>query len=226
VIPIVVGSRSPRRLDLLSAALPSRDLVVCPPLNADEPGFDDVATFAGFESRIGEIVTAKLADVLQQLTINDVTARSHVTADEFAVISADTTVIVTDDAGRPLSLGQPPETGDWQAVVADWFRRYLAGRTHTVMSGVSVARCCRSTGETTVLDRVCSTQVTMRSEIDDWLDWYLATGEPLGKAGGYAIQGAGSVFVTKLEGSYSNVVGLPLEETLAMLRELEALESA
>lgn len=224
MIPIVVGSRSPRRLDLLSAALPDRELVVCPPLNADEPGFDDVTTLAGFESRIGEIVVAKLADVLQQLTINDVAARSQFAADEFAVICADTTVIVTDDAGRPLSLGQPPETTDWQAVVSGWFRQYLAGRTHTVMSGVSVARCCHSTGETKVLDRICSTQVTMRSDIDGWLDWYLATGEPIGKAGGYAIQGAGSVFVTKLDGSYSNVVGLPLEETLAMLRELEALK--
>ena len=224
MIPIVVGSRSPRRLDLLSAALPGRDLIVCPPLNADEPGFDDVITLAGFELRIGEIVAAKLADVLQQLTANDIAARSQVTADEFAVICADTTVIVTDDAGRPLSLGQPPEASDWQGVVADWFRRYLAGRTHTVMSGVSVARYRRLTGETMVLDRVCSTRVTMRSDIDEWLDWYLATGEPIGKAGGYAIQGAGSVFVTKLEGSYSNVVGLPLEETLAMLRELEVLE--
>ncbi len=226
MIPIVVGSRSPRRLDLLSAALPDRDFVVCPPLNADEPDFDDVMTLAGFESRIGEIVAAKLADVLQQLTVNDVAAQSQVTADEFAVICADTTVIVTDDAGRPLSLGQPPEGGDWQAVVADWFRRYLAGRTHTVMSAVSVARCCHSTGNTKVLDLICSTQVTMRSDIDGWLDWYLATGEPIGKAGGYAIQGAGSVFVTKLDGSYSNVVGLPLEETLTMLRELNVLESA
>ncbi len=226
MIPIVVGSRSPRRLDLLRAALPASQLIVCPPLEADEPGFDDVTTLAGFESRIGEIVAAKLDDVLSQLMGTDGSAARNASSDDFAVISADTTVIVTDDAGRPVSLGQPPEAGDWQAVVANWFRQYLAGRTHTVMSGVSVARCCRSTGETEVLDRVCSTQVTMRSDIEAWLDWYLATGEPIGKAGGYAIQGAGSVFVTKLDGSYSNVVGLPLETTLAMLRELNVLESA
>ena len=223
MIPIVVGSRSPRRLDLLKAALPDRELIVCPPLDADEPGFDDMTTLAGFETRIGEIVAAKLKDVLSQLLTNDGT-RCELVADEFAVICADTTVIVADEAGRRLALEQPPETDDWQAVVADWFRRFLVGRTHTVMSGVSVARCRRSTGETRVLDRVCSTQVTMRRDIDEWLDWYLTTGEPLGKAGGYAIQGSGSVFVTKLEGSYSNVVGLPLEETLAMLRELEVLE--
>lgn len=225
MIPVVVGSRSPRRLDLLKAALPERELIVYPPLDADELGFDDMMTLADFETRIGEIVAAKLNDVLSQLLTND-RARCELSDDEFAVICADTTVIVEDEAGRRLALGQPPETRDWQAVVADWFQRFLAGRTHMVMSGVSVARCCRSTGETKVLDRVCSTQVTMRLDIDEWLDWYLTTGEPLGKAGGYAIQGAGSVFVTKLEGSYSNVVGLPLEETLAMLRELNVLESA
>ncbi len=223
MIPIVVGSRSPRRLDLLKVALPDREFVVCPPLNADEPGFDDVTTLAGFESRITEIVAAKLDDVLSQLGIGDAAVPGQFDSDEFAVICADTTVIVTDDAGQPLSLGQPPEAGDWQAVVSDWFRRHLAGKTHVVMSGVSVARCRRSTRETTVLNRVCSTQVTMRSDLDGWLDWYLKTGEPLGKAGGYAIQGAGSVFVTKLEGSYSNVVGLPLEDTLALLCELEIL---
>jgi septum formation protein len=62
----------------------------------------------------------------------------------------------------------------------------------------------------------------MRPDVEPWLDWYIATGEPQGKAGGYAVQGAGSVFVTKIEGSYSNVVGLPLEETLALLREADA----
>ena len=53
---------------------------------------------------------------------------------------------------------------------------------------------------------------------DEWLDWYVDTGEPLGKAGGYAIQGAGSVLVTRVEGSISNVIGLPLEHTIELLR--------
>ena len=62
----------------------------------------------------------------------------------------------------------------------------------------------------------------MSDTVDQWLDWYISTGEPLGKAGGYAIQGAGSVMVTKVEGSYSNVVGLPIENTVKMLREIGA----
>lgn len=225
MIPVVVGSRSPRRLELLQAVFPDERLIVCPPENADEPGFDGLTTLADFEARIAHIVDDKLNDVVSQLLRSN---RCPVDAlpDEFAVICADTTVIVEDEAGRPLSLGQPPESEQWREVVADWFRRYLGGRTHVVMSGVAVARCNRKTLPQTVCRRVSLTRVTVRSDVDKWLDWYLATGEPIGKAGGYAIQGAGSVFVTKLEGSYSNVVGLPLEETLAMLRELNVLESA
>ena len=65
----------------------------------------------------------------------------------------------------------------------------------------------------------------MRDDVEAWLDWYISTDEPIGKAGGYAIQGVGSVMVTKVEGSYSNVVGLPIENTVEMLREIGALSS-
>ncbi len=224
MIPVVVGSRSPRRLELLKAALPSARLTVCPPADSDELGFSDVETLTGFEQRILEIATAKLDDVIGQC-VDPSPELADAIGEEFVVICADTTVIVSDESGRPVALGQPPETGEWAAVVADWFRRYLAGSTHVVMSAVVVARCRRSNGSRTVRSRVCSTEVTMRDDIDAWLDWYLSTEESVDKAGGYAIQGAGSVFVTKLDGSYSNVVGLPLEETLNCLRELEVLES-
>lgn len=225
MIPIVVGSRSPRRLELLKAALPQAELTVCPPADSDELGFSDVETLAGFERRILEIAAAKLDDVTAQC-LGPSTELAEAIGGSFAVICADTTVIVTDESGRSVALGQPPELFDWRAVVADWFRRHLAGRTHVVMSAVVVARCQCSDGSRTVRSRVCSTRVTMRDDIDAWLEWYLSTEESVGKAGGYAIQGAGSVFVTKLEGSYSNVVGLPLEEMLDCLRELEVLESA
>jgi septum formation protein len=63
----------------------------------------------------------------------------------------------------------------------------------------------------------------MLPEDPELLKWYLTTGEPLGKAGGYGIQGAADVFVQKVEGSLSNVIGLPLRETRAALRELGVL---
>jgi septum formation protein len=69
-------------------------------------------------------------------------------------------------------------------------------------------------------ERLVETRVTFHSDIDRWLNWYLLTGEPRGKAGGYALQGAGSVFIERVEGSLSNVVGLPLEALLEMFAEV------
>lgn len=70
------------------------------------------------------------------------------------------------------------------------------------------------------LEHVVETRVTMRPENIALLDWYLDTDEPLGKAGGYALQGAGSMFIERVEGSLSNVVGLPLEAVQEMLQHL------
>ena len=65
------------------------------------------------------------------------------------------------------------------------------------------------------------TEVSFHADVSPWLPWYLSTGESRGKAGGYALQGAGSVFVSKVRGSLSNVIGLPLEELLTVFAELK-----
>jgi len=209
--PIILGSRSPRRLELIKLLVPSERIVVKPPLNTDEAGFEDLATLPQFEDRIIEIARAKATDVVRQCSDQP---------DEFLVLASDTTVIVEDSAGRKLSLGQPPEDGDWQAVVRCWFRDYYAGRTHQVLSGVVLLR---ARGDLILerSERTCVSSVAMRADIEPFLEWYLSTREPLGKAGGYAVQGGGSVFVTQLTGSYSNVVGLPLEETFQLLSKLD-----
>lgn len=206
-LPVVLGSRSPRRFDLLKLLVPGDRILVRPPLNADEAEFDDLSTLTQFEERIIEIAQAKAADVIKQCSE---------LSGEFIVLASDTTVVVEDSMGRKLSLGQPPTSGDWQGVVRDWFRSYYAGRTHHVLSGVVAMRVTASS-IIKQAQRTCLSSVTMRADVDRWLDWYLATNEPLGKAGGYAIQGGGSLFVTQLDGSYSNVVGLPIEETIEVL---------
>jgi septum formation protein len=94
-----------------------------------------------------------------------------------------------------------------------------------VLSAVSVSLIDETGTAGKTLNQLCETRVTMRDDVEQWLDWCISTGEPIGKAGGYAIQGAGSVMVTKVEGSYSNVVGLPIENTVEMLREVGALSS-
>lgn len=218
-LPIVIGSRSPRRLELLQLITDPARLVVLHPRDADEPGFDGLVEMSEFEARCHQIVDLKRQDVLCQL------AEGAVPAEGCVVVCADTTVIVNDESGKLLALGQPQEAGDWENEVRGWFRDYLAGQTHFVLSAVSVSLCSETGSVNSTLKQSCVTSVTMRDNVDEWLDWYIATGEPLGKAGGYAIQGAGSVMVTKVEGSYSNVVGLPIENTVEMLRQIGGLPS-
>jgi len=119
------------------------------------------------------------------------------------LLSADTLVALGDRV-----LGKPRDGDEARA-----FLQLLSGTTHLVHTAV-----CLLAGETRS-GRTVTTEVTFRPLSDRELDWYVATGEPMGKAGAYAIQGRGGVFVTALRGSYSNVVGLPLAETTALLAE-------
>ena len=118
-----------------------------------------------------------------------------------AVLAADTVV----SAGRRI-LGKP---GD--AAEAERFLRLLSGRRHRVTTGVAL----RFGGH--VWRRRVETQVRFKRLSDAEIAAYLAAGEWRGKAGGYAIQGIGGAFVPAINGSYSNVVGLPLTETAGML---------
>lgn len=122
-------------------------------------------------------------------------------AAEGVVIAADTTVVVDDEV-----LGKP--TSEVEAMHM-W--RRLSGRTHQVLTGVAV-------GDTRHVETVAvSTRVHFRAITQAEMHAYWQSGEPGDKAGGYAIQGRGAVFVDAIEGSYSNVVGLPLTETAALL---------
>jgi len=123
-------------------------------------------------------------------------------ADDVLVIAADTTV---DLDGR--IFGKPTDPAD-----AERMLRELSGRTHRVHTGVAVRL-----GERVSCD-VATTFVTMTPIGDSAIRWYVDTGEPLDKAGAYAVQGAGGVFVQRIRGSVSNVVGLPLFETVNLLK--------
>jgi septum formation protein len=90
--------------------------------------------------------------------------------------------------------------------------RLLSGRTHRVYSGV-----CLVTPNDSVKTRLVETRVRFKRLSEQDIESYLASGEWRNKAGGYAIQGLAGTFVVKLVGSYSNVVGLPLYETIALL---------
>jgi septum formation protein len=120
------------------------------------------------------------------------------------VLAADTAVVLGAEV-----LGKPADDADARRML-----RALSGTTHEVLTAVVVRR----TAIRLELDAVVATKVRFAPLSAAEVDWYVATGEPLDKAGAYAIQGAGGAFVLGVEGSVSNVVGLPLAETAALLR--------
>lgn len=122
------------------------------------------------------------------------------------VIGADTTVTLE---GR--ILGKPRDREDGLAML-----KQLSGKAHKVMSAVALA------GEYGCFARVSVTEVCFRSLSDEEIMRYWETGEPADKAGAYGIQGHAAVFVTAIWGSYSGVVGLPLQETSELLAEAGA----
>lgn len=126
--------------------------------------------------------------------------------DSLPVIAADTIVVIDN-----VILGKPQDAADAKAMLMR-----LAGRTHQVMTGVAVRYRGRQLAD------VCVTDVSFRRLTEAQIAAYVATGEPLDKAGAYGIQGKGAVLVEKINGCYSNVVGLPLARLQAMLDELGA----
>jgi septum formation protein len=127
------------------------------------------------------------------------------------VLGADTIVVVDD-----IILGKPRDAGD-----ASRMLRLLSGRTHAVITGVCVVGPVAS-GQRSVASNVNTasetTLVTFCEVSDDEIRDYVATGEPMDKAGAYAIQGIASRWIPRIEGDYSNVVGLPVALVYAMLR--------
>lgn len=118
------------------------------------------------------------------------------------VIGADTEVVLGDEV-----FGKPRDAADAAAML-----RQLSDRTHRVISAVALVSASRE------VQAVSVSEVTFDALDDDVIAAYVASGEPMGKAGGYAIQGGAERFVTHLSGSYSGVMGLPLHETSKLLR--------
>lgn len=119
------------------------------------------------------------------------------------VLGSDTSVIFNDHI-----LGKPLNTAEAMAML-----KSLSGQTHYVLSAVALV-CGQQERVVSV-----STQVKFRVLSDEEITAYVNTGEPADKAGSYGIQGLGAILVAGIEGSYSNVVGLPLTETAALLNE-------
>lgn len=121
------------------------------------------------------------------------------------VIAADTTVLLGDQL-----LEKPADRADAARMLAT-----IAGKTHIVYTGLTVEHAGNGYRET----RVAESEVRMLPLSQSDIEWYVATGEPLDKAGAYAVQGIGAMFIDSIHGSYTNVVGLPLALLFQMLRK-------
>jgi septum formation protein len=117
------------------------------------------------------------------------------------LLGADTTVV-----HNGTILGKPTSAADAARML-----RKLSGTTHEVLTSVAVTNGAR------MLHDTCVTRVRFRDITDEEIKNYIASGEPMGKAGSYAIQGMAAVFVERVEGSYSGVMGLPIYETAILL---------
>jgi septum formation protein len=177
VIPVVLASKSPRRLELLRLA-----------------GLEPEVAPAGVpeDALPGEPPEA----LVLRLAANKARAVATRTRDGALVIGADTLVVL--DA---MVLGQPLDAAEARSMLGS-----LSGRTHTVFTGVCLVR--NGAGEAS---GVSESRVTFHQLSQEEIAWYVGTGEPMDKAGAYAAQGIGAVFLKGIEGSFHNVVGFPMD---------------
>ncbi len=162
------------------------------------------ATAADESTRAGESAEAYLVRVVDAKLAS---AREGARADVGAILVADTSVIVDGEV-----LGKPDDDAHARAMIAR-----LAGRTHEVWTRFAIA----AVGAADALHaETVRTRVTFRALTPERVAAYVATGEGRDKAGAYAVQGRGSAIVARIEGSYTNVVGLPACEVAVALEEL------
>ncbi len=188
---LLLASSSPRRLDLLARV-----------------GLDPEVVPADVDERLlpGEAP----ADAARRLAALKAEAACRTLGTAPAVVVAADTIVAIDGE----SLGKPLDAADAAAMLDR-----LSGRTHEVHTGFVVAGTGGAAGGRRV-ESVVTTRVRVKRLSRAEVEGYIATGEPFGKAGAYAIQGAGAFMVEGVEGSVTNVIGLPLVEVLEALAAL------
>lgn len=178
--PVVLASASPRRRELLAKLVREFEVV---PAEVDEAAIDDPDPWV----------------MAQRSAREKALAVARLRPD--ALVIAGDTVVALRCGGGWRQLGKPGDEEDARAMLRD-----LAGRTHTVVTGV----CLKWPGGLSAFTE--SSEVTFREISDDEIAAYVATGSPLDKAGAYGLQDESQSFVAKVEGPLDNVIGLPLEK--------------
>lgn len=195
---IYLASQSPRRKQLLEQWGVRCELLL-PDADEDVEALEAVRGTEAPASYVRRVTALKL-----QASVERMRRRGLPLA---PVLCADTTVAL----GRRI-LGKPADAAEASRMLAD-----LSGRTHRVLTAVAVARPAARGA-----DRQWSALSVSRVEFDDWraadIRRYVASGEPMGKAGAYAIQGTAALHIRHISGSHSGIMGLPAHETATLLR--------
>lgn len=183
------------KLILASASPRRRELLSCYPIELEiiKPDIEEIVD--------PELTPDKCAE---SLALQKGMCVSAMTGTAQPVLSADTIVVMGSEI-----LGKPADAADARRMLS-----MLSGRHHQVITGVAILW-----KESETVFSVTS-DVTFKALTNREIDDYIATGEPFDKAGAYAVQGAGAFMVTSVDGSYSNVIGLPVAEVIAHLQDI------
>jgi septum formation protein len=192
-VMLILASASPRRYELLTQT-GLKFKIIAANLNEDL-----------LENETAAAYVQRLAEEKAQAVWNDQKSLDT-PEDPLVVLGADTCVVVDGHI-----LGKPIDTADARRMLM-----LLSGRTHVVLTGIAAV-----TGKKVVRD-LDITQVTFNCITDSEIAQYIVSGEPLDKAGAYAIQGYAARWIPRIEGCYFNVVGLPISRTIALLAEAES----
>jgi len=193
---IYLASNSPRRRDLLHQIHVRFDtLVFRGPGRHDGDISENVLSGEDAFSYVRRVARAKAEGGFRRIGWRGIVVQP--------VLAADTTLELDGEI-----IGKPESQAHAAAIL-----RELSGRTHQVLTAVALADDSRT------LERLSVSQVRFRRLEEDEIRRYIATGEPMDKAGAYGIQGRAAVFVEEIRGSYTGIVGLPLFETASLLKD-------
>ncbi len=190
---VYLASQSPRRRQLLEQ-LGVRYELLLPDESEDAEALEVVLKNEAPAAYVQRVTGAKLDAALARLKRRKLPVAP--------ILCSDTTVAL----GR-LIYGKPENAKDAQRMLTE-----LAGRTHRVLTGVAVQ------AGSNRLQALSVSKVTFEEMTNTQIKVYVATGEPMGKAGAYAVQGRAALHITRIDGSYSGIMGLPIRETALLLQ--------
>lgn len=198
---IILASQSPRRKELLEQI--GLEFEICPAKG------EEIITKSIPEEVVMELSKQKAEEVAAMVSSYTDEHKDITTPSDLLVIGADTVV-----AYDGKILGKPVDEADAKRMLF-----MLSGNTHSVFTGVTLVLIDKSgrAGELVFFEK---TDVKMHQMTEQEIDRYIATGEPMDKAGSYGIQGKGAIYIEKIDGDYNNVVGLPITRIYQELKKI------